>query len=232
MRQGRRLQAAVYQAFRQRRAVRLILVDGVQVPIERSADESSIVKARELDHGTWFVHEYDGMTGDFLIVRDVEPTTAVDPDPTDEMEDPAEDTNFQRMLDTLDPTEREALIKARVGQGDFREALIKRWGGCAVTGCGMTELCIASHLKPWSRRERLTVANGLLLTPTLDKLLDQGLITFDQRFRIRISPYLPVGVALQLSINANMTLRRPHHSDILPYLHWHEKNVFRDKPAV
>ena len=236
MRQGRRLQAAVYQAFRQRREVKLILVDGVQVPIDRSADESSIVKARELDRGRWFVHEYDGMTGDFLIVKDVEPAAAIDPDPTDEMEDPAEDPNFQRLLDTLDPTEREALLNARIGQGDFRDALIRRWGGCAVTGCGMTELCVASHLKPWSRcesrRERLTVANGLLLTPTLDKLLDRGLITFDQRFRIRISPFLPAGVALQLNINANLTLRRPHHSDILPYLYWHEKNIFRDKPIV
>jgi len=236
MRQGRRLQAAVYQAFRQGREVRLILVDGTQVPIERSADESSIVKARELDCGTWFVHEYDGMTGDFLIVRDVQPETKAEPDPTDEMEDPAEDPNFQRLLDTLDPTECEALLKARVGQGDFRNALIKRWGGCAVTGCRMTELCVASHLKPWSRcesrRERLTVANGLLLIPTLDKLLDRGLITFDQRFRIKISPYLPVGIALQLNINPNLTLQRPHHPDILPYLHWHEKNVFRDKPIV
>lgn len=232
MRQGRRLQNAIFQAYRQRREVKFILVDGIQVPIARSADESSVVKARGHDPASWYVHEYDGYSGDFTIVRGVEPAVVPDPDPTAEMHDPAEDPAFQRLLDTLDPTEREAMIKARVGQGDFRKALIARWGSCSVTGFRLPEVLVASHIKPWSRcdtrRERLTPDNGLLLIPTLDKLFDSGLISFDDRFRIMISPKLRPGDQSLLNVHAGLQLRQRNHEGMLPFLQWHLANLFQD----
>lgn len=231
MRQGRRLQQAVYEAFSKRREVRFILVDGDQVPIEESADRSSIVRARSLDHVSWFVHEYDGMSGDFVIVRGVPRPDHDEADPTAGMIDPAEDPVFLQMLDQLDATEREALIKARVGQGDFRSALINRWGGCSVTGCGATELLVASHIKPWSlcanRNERLSPANGLLLLPTLDKLLDRGFISFDDQFRIMLSPQLKPGHLSQLNITSHLRLTGRANRDMLPFLRWHRANLFR-----
>ncbi len=44
---------------------------------------------------------------------------------------------------------------------------------CRVTGLARQEFLIASHIKPWrdcSNSERLSGANGLLLSPHLDKL--------------------------------------------------------------
>src|SRR5690606_34629309 len=47
-------------------------------------------------------------------------------------------------------TDREALTTARIGQGTFRNAVLKRWGGgCADTGCRTLEAIRASHIKPW-----------------------------------------------------------------------------------
>ncbi|EPC3544776.1 HNH endonuclease [Aeromonas hydrophila] len=51
-----------------------------------------------------------------------------------------------------------------------------------VTGVTNKALLIASHIKPWSKcednAERLDGNNGLLLSPHIDKLFDQGWITF------------------------------------------------------
>ena len=70
-------------------------------------------------------------------------------------------------------TEKRQLLKARVGQGDFRKHLIEYWQCCSVTGCSRLDCLMASHIKPWRKsnnQERLDVFNGLLLTPNLDKL--------------------------------------------------------------
>ncbi|WP_143485014.1 HNH endonuclease, partial [Pseudomonas aeruginosa] len=78
-------------------------------------------------------------------------------------------------------TERDALIKARVGQSGYRDDLLAYWGGCAVTDCSVPELLRASHIKPWraaSPAERLDSFNGLLLTPNLDLAFYQSLISF------------------------------------------------------
>ena len=74
-------------------------------------------------------------------------------------------------------TEKEAIIRARIGQGLFRNRLLSYWAGCSITGCKLTNILIASHIKPWrysNNPERLDVFNGLLLTPNYDKLFDLG----------------------------------------------------------
>ena len=51
-------------------------------------------------------------------------------------------------------------------------------------------MLIASHIKPWkdsSNTERLDINNGILLTPTFDKLFDKFLITFNDNGTIRWS---------------------------------------------
>jgi putative restriction endonuclease len=53
---------------------------------------------------------------------------------------------------------------------------------CRVTGLARQEFLIASTIKPWrdcSNSERLSGANGLLLSPHLDKLFDGHWISFD-----------------------------------------------------
>jgi hypothetical protein len=79
-------------------------------------------------------------------------------------------------------TTRKALIDARLGMGDFRSALARRWkDACAVTGCTISEVLRASHIKPWAdsnNKERLDPANGLFLAAHIDALFDRGLISF------------------------------------------------------
>ncbi|MCY1542287.1 HNH endonuclease [compost metagenome] len=129
----------------------------------------------------------------------------------------------------LTDTEREALIKARVGQGGYREALLAYWVGCAVTDCRVPELLRASHIKPWraaSPVERLDPFNGLLLTPNLDLAFDQGLISFDDDGQIRLSDDLDPDSARALNLNPQLSLRQidSRHRD---YLAWHREYLFR-----
>lgn len=91
-------------------------------------------------------------------------------------------------------TTREAIIKARVGQGAFRAALCKRWGNaCALTGLSNPNLLIASHIHPWAscnNEARLDPDNGLLLAAHIDRLFEYGLISFDEAGQLLASPAL------------------------------------------
>jgi putative restriction endonuclease len=87
-------------------------------------------------------------------------------------------------------TEREAIIKSRIGQGLYRNRSIELWKTCSVTGFTKEKVLIASHIKPWklsSNEERINPYNSLLLVPTLDKLFDNGYIGFDNSGRIMLS---------------------------------------------
>jgi len=91
----------------------------------------------------------------------------------------------------LRDTEKEQVIKARKGQGLFRNrvAVIERY--CRVTHVDRLEHLIASHIKPWrvaANTERLDGANGLLLTPTIDHLFGKGYISFKNDGAVIISP--------------------------------------------
>jgi len=130
---------------------------------------------------------------------------------------------------SLPRTEKKALINARLGQGKFRESLMELWGSCAITGCKVSALLRASHLKPWSRssnKERLDRHNGLLLTPTLDCALDRGLIAIGPNGQILISSLLPVAQRKVLGLRGATRLREvlTHHK---PYFQYHRKRVFR-----
>ena len=90
----------------------------------------------------------------------------------------------------IDKTEKEMLIKARVGQGIFRKKLLEKYKKCIITGIDDPRLLMASHIKPWrssNNTERLSEENGLLLSPLYDKLFDQGYITFDEEMRLVVS---------------------------------------------
>lgn len=91
-------------------------------------------------------------------------------------------------------TEKERLQAARVGQGDFRNALVVAWDGtCPLAGVDHLPLLRASHIKPWrssTNAERLDPFNGLLLAVHVDALFDRGLISFDDTGALLISSAL------------------------------------------
>ena len=71
-------------------------------------------------------------------------------------------------------TEKIVSQKIRVGQNDFRQALLKSLKKCPITNLDEKRLLIASHIKPWvycDNNERLDINNGFLLSPLFDKLL-------------------------------------------------------------
>jgi putative restriction endonuclease len=88
-------------------------------------------------------------------------------------------------------TERQAIVRSRMGQGVFRERVAVIETRCRVTGVTNLTHRIASHIKPWTcsdNRERLDGHNGLLLTPHIDHLFDKGFISFSDDGLLLISP--------------------------------------------
>jgi hypothetical protein len=131
-------------------------------------------------------------------------------------------------LSSLKETERISLIKARLGQGQFREDLLNIWKGCAITSIEKPELLKASHIKPWRRSdndERLNPFNGLLLLPQYDHLFDRGYITFDESGLLEPSPAIQKYSAEKLGIDFNVRLRKLE-SDHLPFLEFHRNEMF------
>jgi len=90
-------------------------------------------------------------------------------------------------------TELEQLIKARRGQGTYRKNLQMVESSCRVTGLTDSQHLRASHIKPWcvsSDRERLDGSNGLLLSPHIDHLFDNGYISFEASGALMVSKRL------------------------------------------
>ena len=88
-------------------------------------------------------------------------------------------------------TERLAIVRARVGQGLFKERVSTIETKCRITGVENPVHLVASHCKPWrdsSNEERLNGENGLLLTPSIDHLFDRGFIGFENNGKLIISP--------------------------------------------
>lgn len=127
---------------------------------------------------------------------------------------------------TLSMTEKDAIIKARVGQGLFRQKLIEYWRGCSVTQCHTYPLLMASHIRPWRKSDnvqRLDVFNGLLLTPNLDKLFDKGYISFNKNGDIICSDFLPASDRKILGVDDSLRLMHIEEQH-LPYLQYHREN--------
>ncbi len=134
---------------------------------------------------------------------------------------------------TLESTEAIRLVKQRVGQNLFRQALMDYWGGaCAITGLSIPELLRASHAKPWANcvtdTERLDVFNGFLLAAHLDALFDCGLLSFDDWGHGLFSSRITEDHALLLGMNRGSSVKlrwiSPEHRT---YLDWHRRLVFQ-----
>ena len=102
---------------------------------------------------------------------------------------------------------------------------------CAVSKCEITELLIASHIKPWSKStniEKLDPYNGLLLLPNYDKLFDKGLISFEDNGKIIISPLIKEEEYKVLGISPNDELFKVYDEN-KPYLEEHRRIVFHQE---
>lgn len=146
-------------------------------------------------------------------------------------EDQAVLNDVEEGLANPGPTEREAVIKARINQSVFRSRLLQRGNCCAVSGLENNKLLIASHIKPWSvcePSERLDPNNGLLLAAHLDRLFDSGLITFDEDGAIAVSKELCDQDKQILGLDGGLRLRYPMSKLMEQYMQYHRAEVFKE----
>lgn len=90
-------------------------------------------------------------------------------------------------------TETERTVKVRLAQSFFRRVVLSAYQvQCCVTGNPITELLVASHILPWASHpeQRVNPRNGLCLSRLHDGAFDQGLITFDDDYRLILSKRL------------------------------------------
>ena len=131
---------------------------------------------------------------------------------------------------SIPETQKLQLSKARIGQGLFRKRVILLDPACRVTGVTDTRVLIASHIKPWkssSNAERISGYNGLLLSPHVDALFDDHLITFEDDGRMRVHESLPRDVLDRWGIDPTRRVERfrPEQAAFLS----HHQSVFATK---
>jgi hypothetical protein len=127
-------------------------------------------------------------------------------------------------------TIRDALVKARIGQGRFRDQLVEKWEGkCCATGLSEAKLLRASHIISWklsNNQQRLDEFNGLLLSVAYDAAFDAHLITLTNEGAWEVDPRLTPEVLSQAglgNIAQNMVVGlKPEH---FPYLAHHRETA-------
>lgn len=127
------------------------------------------------------------------------------------------------------PREIEQLVKARRGQGVFRENVESRELRCRVTGITNPRYLRAGHIKPWrisDDAEKIDGDNGLMLAPHVDHLFDQGMISFENDGTLIVSRKSDItvleawGIPMQLNVG-------PFTPQQCGYLEYHRKNVLK-----
>lgn len=121
-------------------------------------------------------------------------------------------------------------VKARIGQGKYRKNLLEQCPFCPITLVSDDRLLIASHIKPWAASdqfEKTDPKNGFMFTPTIDYLFDSGFITFDDKKKMYISPWLSKPTISRLNLKPLSVV------DLLPidgrqsYLEYHRNTIFK-----
>lgn len=114
---------------------------------------------------------------------------------------------FQRETAKLPSgTEVERIVKQRIGQSIFRDALLDYWNRtCPLTGIAEPDLLRASHIVAWAECDndahRLDVHNGLLLSALWDAAFDRGLVSFADDGAPLASPNLSSAARATLSFD-------------------------------
>jgi putative restriction endonuclease len=91
------------------------------------------------------------------------------------------------------PSETIREVKVRRIQRFFRRTVLESYNNrCAISGLAIPELLVASHIIPWSENEarRADPTNGIALNPLYDKAFDRHLISFDEEYRLVLSPMI------------------------------------------
>ncbi|SFF17943.1 HNH endonuclease [Sulfitobacter brevis] len=129
----------------------------------------------------------------------------------------------------LSETEKLQLVKSRRGQGIYRKNLEGFEKVCRITGVRNLRHLRASHIKPWRASttfEKLDGNNGILLSPHVDHLFDQGFISFADDGTLLTSTDVDFDTLALWGIKpeGNFGDFRPEQ---LPYLDFHREVIFK-----
>jgi putative restriction endonuclease len=130
-------------------------------------------------------------------------------------------------------TEKEQLVRARQGQGLFRQRVMMQEKCCRITGVTDDRFLIASHIKPWRHSddlERLDGENGLLLAPHVDKLFDGGWISFEDNGALLVTDEAATvidawGIKSAINVGVFTTKQRD-------FLQYHRQHIFKSNKAA
>lgn len=126
-------------------------------------------------------------------------------------------------------------VKVRRGQRLFRRMVLASYADtCCMSGLGVPQLLVASHIRPWHDDigNRLNPRNGLCLSALHDRAYDQGYLSVRPDMTIAVSSVLaddPSSLSVNtLCVLEGKMIRLPekfHPSQDL--LHWHYETVFK-----
>ncbi len=93
----------------------------------------------------------------------------------------------------IEIAQKSKIRQARVWQWEYRRRLLEQMPNCPITGVSDERFLIASHIKPWAKsneKEKIDPYNGFMFTPNIDRLFDQGFISFTSQQKMIISPWV------------------------------------------
>lgn len=133
-------------------------------------------------------------------------------------------------------TESSNTNKGREGQQKYRKKVIEHMPQCPFTKISDERILIASHIKPYKAcivennlEDAYDFYNGLALSPTYDKLFDQGFITFRNNGELVCGTQLSRYTWEKLKINPNAkNVMRIFPERREKYLEYHRQYVFQD----
>lgn len=137
------------------------------------------------------------------------------------------------LMNSLDKTEKETVIKSRIGHSSFKKALLAIDKKCKICGMSDERFLIASHIKPWSKsnnKERLDINNGLLLCPNHDTLFDKRFITFDEKGKIMIKDAIDEKTKDLLNIDDTIQINLNNQQQV--YMSWHREQFLREERNI
>lgn len=150
-------------------------------------------------------------------------------------------SELEKELQTYAPrmplhTTVEKIVKVRVGQQRFKRDVLSDCGRvCPFTNITDESLLIAGHIKPWAKsndEEKLDPKNGLLFTPTFDRMFNNGFITFKDDTKLMISPLVSNATVRLLGIQSNMEIPIPllgnSHKGRREFMEYHRSFVYRE----
>jgi len=143
--------------------------------------------------------------------------------PTDEL-----DSQIVERTD-IGAVEQIRLLRSRRGQGVFKRNVMLHEKGCRVTNVTDIRHLRASHIKPWSvsdDQEKLSGSNGLLLSPHIDHLFDEGWITFGDNEDILVSKKITPGLTSAWAIDVDHKIGKFTDSQS-EFLEFHRSKIFR-----